>query len=81
MKNQVSIYTNGKSLFTLENFNKTSGVCHPHNITFHSEVSILKARAMHENGQLHYVYGIGDRKALAGVSLKKSLNLENFKVA
>ena len=80
MKNQVTIYTSGKSLFTLENYDKIAGVCHPLNITVHSEVSKLKARAMHENGQLHHVYGIGDRKVLTDVNLKRGLNLVNFKV-
>lgn len=77
----VTIYTNGKSLFTLENFDKTAGVCHPHNITIHSEVSKLKSRAMHEGGQLHYIFGTRDRKELAGVSLNRKMKLENFKIS
>jgi len=62
-----TIYTNsiGK-LFTLENYDKVAGVCHAHGITKHSEMSKLKARAMHENGSLHYIFGIGDRKVLSG---------------
>jgi hypothetical protein len=75
------IYTNGISLFTLENYDKTAGVCHPLNITLHSEVSKLKARAMHERGQLHYVFGIGDRKELAGVALNRKMKLENFEIS
>ena len=77
----VTIYTNGISLFTLENFSKTAGVCHPLNITFHSEVSKLTARAMHERGQLHYIFGMGDRKELAGISLKRNMKLENFEIS
>ena len=76
----ATIYTNGISLFTLENCDKTAGVCHPHNITLHSEVSKLKARAMHEAGKLHYVFGTGDRKELAGVSLNRKLKLNNFQI-
>ena len=80
MKNTV-IYTNGKSLFTLENFGKTAGVCHPHNIAIHSEVSKLKARAMHERGKIKYVFGTGDRKELAGISLNRKTKLKNFKIS
>ena len=75
-----TIYTNGISLFTLENFDKTAGVCHPHQITIHSEVSKLKARAMHEEGKLHYISGSGDRKELSGVSLNRKMKLKNFKI-
>ena len=74
------IYTNGFSLFTLENYDKTAGVCHPLNITLHSEVSKLKARAMHERGQLHYVFGIGDRKEISGVALNRKMKLKNFEI-
>ncbi len=73
-----TIYTNGKSLFTLNNYDKTAGVCHAHGITIHSEVSKLKARSMHENGTLHYVSGSGDRKELNGISLNRNLKLNNF---
>jgi len=79
MKN-ITIYTNGKSLFTLENFGKSAGVCHPHNITLHSEVNQLTARAMHSRGQLHYIVGTGDRKELAGVALSRKTKLENFSI-
>jgi hypothetical protein len=74
------IYTNGKSLFTLSNYDKAAGVCHAHGITIHSEVSKLKARAMHENGSLHHVSGSGDRKELNSVSLNRNLKLNNFTV-
>jgi hypothetical protein len=77
----TKIYTNGKSLFTLENFGETAGVCLPHNITMHSEVSKIKARAMHENGTLHYIFGTGDRKELAGVSLNRNMKLDNFEIS
>ena len=79
MKNTV-IYTNGKSLFTLENYNKVSGVCHSNGIVIHSEVSHLMARAMHENGRLHYIFGIGDRAAIANKPLKRGLLLGKFKI-
>lgn len=63
----VRIFRNEKGVkFTLENYCKTAGVSHANNIVFDSEVSKLKARAMHERGQLHYIFGIGDRKALTG---------------
>ena len=78
---KTTIYTNGKSLFTLENFDKTAGVCHPHNIIIHSEVSRLQARAMHERGKLHYILGAGDRKELAGVSLNRKMKFDNFKIS
>ena len=77
--NTTTIYTNGKSLFTLENYSKTAGVSHANEITIHSEVSNLKSRAMHSNGQLHYVFGIGDRNALAGKSLKRG-QIANFSI-
>lgn len=76
----TTIYTNGKSLFTLENFGKTAGVSHVHNITIHSEVSKNKARAMHTRGQLHYIIGTGDRKEIANMSLNRSMKLENFEI-
>jgi hypothetical protein len=78
---KVTIYTNGISLFTLENYDKTAGVCHPHNITIDSEVSQSIARHMHEGGKLHYIFGSGDRKELAGVSLNRKMKLENFKIS
>jgi len=77
---KTTIYSNGKSLFTLENHGKTAGVSHFHNITLHSVVSKLKSLAMHENGRLHYVFGIGDRKELAGISLKRGMKLNNFEI-
>lgn len=42
MENKTQIYTNGKSLFTLQNYGKTAGVSHPNGITFHSEVDAIK---------------------------------------
>ena len=77
----IVIYTNGISLFTLEDYGKTAGVCHPLNITIHSEVSKLTARAMHERGQLHYVFGTGDRKELSSVSLNRKMKLQNFEIS
>ena len=76
----TTIYTNGKSLFTLENYGKTAGVCHINGITFHKEVSKLQARFMHEKGQLHYITGSGDRKVLTGVNLRRKTTLGDFKV-
>ncbi len=80
MKNAI-IYTNGISLFTLENYDLTSGVCQPLNITLHSVVSNLTARAMHERGQLHYIFGIGDRKELSNIQLNRKSKLQNFKIS
>lgn len=79
MKN-ITIYTNGKSLFTLRNYDKTSGVSHVNGIAIHSEVSELKMRQMHCKGQLHYIDGIGDRKVLSGVELNRNMKFENFKI-
>lgn len=76
----TTIYTNGKSLFTLENYSKTAGVCHVNGITLHSEVSQLKARAMHSNGQLFYVTGMGDRKQLTDLQMKRGRNTESFQI-
>lgn len=76
----VTIYTNGISKFTLENFGKTAGVSHPNGITIDSEVSTLKQRAMHSRGQLHYVFGCGDRKVLSGVGLKRGMSINGFEV-
>ncbi|HET8738064.1 MAG TPA: hypothetical protein VFM69_15845 [Pricia sp.] len=77
----VIIYTNGKSLFTLEDYGKTAGVSHPLNITLHSEVSKITARAMHESGKLHYIFGTGDRKELAGIALNRKMKFENFEIS
>jgi len=66
-------------LFTLENYGKTAGVSHSNNITVHGEVSKLKARAMHEKGQLHYVFGVGDRKVLTG-KLRRGKTYGKFEV-
>ena len=76
----VKIFTNGKSLFTLENYQPSAGVCHVHGITAHSVVSVAKKRAMHTKGQLHYVVGAGDRVVLSNVSLKRGQQLGNFMV-
>ena len=77
----ITIYTNGISLFTLENYDKASGVSHFHNITIHSEVNQLTAKEMHEGGELSYIFGSGDRIELAGISLNRKMNLKNFKIA
>lgn len=76
-----TIYTNGTSLFTLENYGPSAGVCDANGITIHSEVSQLKKRAMHSQGALHYVYGIGDSIALKGAALKRGAVLGAFTVA
>lgn len=75
----VTIYTNGNQFFTLENYGKTAGICHENGITIHSTVSSLKARAMHSNGTLHYIYGYGDRKHLKN-TLRRGDKLGNFEV-
>jgi len=77
---KTTIYTNGQSLFTLENYDKVAGVCHANGITFHSEVSTNIARAMHERGQLHYVFGHGDRNELSGIALGRGMKLKNFDI-
>ncbi len=84
LKNEVMentrIYTNGKSLFTLENFGKTAGVCETNGINLHSTVSQEKAQAMHQRGQLHYVFGTGDRIELNGIKLSRRTKLDNFNI-
>jgi hypothetical protein len=77
--NAKTIYTNGKSLFTLENYSKSAGVSHANQITIHSVVTIRKARAMHSNGSLHYIFGTGDSKDIAGLSLKRG-QVSTFKI-
>lgn len=66
-------------LFTLENYCKVAGVCHSNSITKHEDVSIIKARQMHELGSLLYISGHGDRKVLTG-KLKRGKTYGNFKV-
>lgn len=81
MKNLKQIvYSNGYSLFILKNYDKASGVCHQLGITIHSVVDNINARAMHENGQLHYIFGIGNRKELSGAPLNRRMKLKNFKI-
>jgi hypothetical protein len=62
----IYIYTNGTTLFTLENYGKTAGVSHANNITLVKEISKIEARAMHTKGSLHYIFGMGDRNVLQG---------------
>lgn len=76
----ITIYTNGKQLFTLENYGKTAGVCHENGITIHSTVSKLKARAMHSKGALLYVFGYGDTKVLKGAKLKRGTKICDFEI-
>ncbi len=82
MKTTTRIYTNGKSLFTLEDYAQ-GGVCHVHGIKFYEEMDVLKVRALHENGNLHYVFGVGDRKVLKDIHLKRKGGggkIGNFKI-
>jgi hypothetical protein len=76
----VNIFTNGKTLFTLENYDKVSGVCHVNGITLKGQVSKLKARAMHSNGSLHYIFGMGNRNVLSTLSLKRNQTFGKFQV-
>jgi hypothetical protein len=75
-----TIYTNGKSLFTLNNYDKTSGVCHVHGITIHGEASNLTAKSMHAKGIIHYIDGIGDRKVFNGIKLNRNTKFDQFKI-
>ena len=79
-KKTTTIYTNGKSLFTLSNYDRVSGICHANGIMIAKEVTQRVARRLHENGSLFYVQGIGDRKALKNITLKKGLKIENFSI-
>ena len=79
-KKTTTIYTNGKSLFTLSNYDKVSGICHANGIMIAKEVTQRVARSMHENGCLFYIGGIGDRKVLKNITLKKGLRIENFSI-
>ena len=77
---ETTIYTNGKSLFTLANYGKTAGVCHVNGISIHKEVSNFEKRAMHSNGTLFYIFGTGDRKVLANVFLNKKMKFKEFEI-
>jgi hypothetical protein len=78
----IKIYrTRLGQLITLENYGATAGVSHANGITFEKTVDIYKAQAMHSKGQLHYVFGIGDRKQLVEQPLRKNKTYGNFKVA
>lgn len=77
---KTTIYSNGKQLFTLENYGKTAGVCYQNGITIHSTVSKLKARAMHSKGALLYVFGYGDTKMLKGAKLERGAKIGNFEI-
>jgi len=76
----ATIYTNGKIKFTLENYGKTAGVCEVHGIAIHSVVSQLKKRAMHVSGEVHYVFGIGNRLALSRQSFKRGQEVGSFTI-
>lgn len=80
MKNEIKIYTNGHTLFTLEDHKGATGTCHPLNITLHSVVDKLQARAMHTKGKLHYIFGIGDRKELANKPLNRKMKFDKFEI-
>ena len=75
------IYTNGKSLFTLENYAPNAAVCFVNGITLHSKVDKSTARAMHAKGQLHYVFGCGNRKEISNKPLNRKMKLNNFKIS
>lgn len=77
---KTAIYTNGKSLFTLDNYDKVAGVSFANEISLYKEVNTLTARAMHSKGTLHYVSGMGDRKMLKGVSLKRNQTIGSFSI-
>jgi hypothetical protein len=77
---KITIYTNGKSLFTLLNYDRVSGICHVNGITIVKEVSQRTARRLHENGSLFYIEGMGDRKALKNITLKKGVKIGNFTI-
>lgn len=81
MKKLTTIYTNGKSLFTLEDYGKKAGVCHANNITIHSEVSHRVGMAMHSTGKLHYIFGIGDTIELKDKYLNRSMKLNKFTIS
>ena len=74
-----TIYTNGTSLFTRENYSRAAGVSHENGITIHGTVTREQARVMHSNGSLHYVFGIGDSKVLAG-GLNRKMKVGGFEV-
>lgn len=74
-----TIYTNGKQLFTLENYGKNIGACHANGITVHSHVTDHIKRVMHSKGQVQYIFGIGDSKDLAG-NLKRGKKVGSFTI-
>lgn len=76
----VKTFTNGKSIFTLENYDWTTGVSIPNGIIFYKAISIEEKRKLHSNGSLHYVYGSGDRKVLKNTPLKRGKVYGKFEV-
>lgn len=76
----TTIYTNGMDFFTLSNYDKISGISHANGITIAKEVSQRMARHMHDNGSLFYISGIGNRKVLKNITLKKGLKIGNFTI-
>ncbi len=74
--------------FILKDFQPSASVCYPNQIVpaFYDEngkpemTSQSMVRAMHERGQLHYIYGSGDRKVLTNAILKRGKKIENFEI-
>lgn len=75
-----TIFTNGISFFTLENYSPSAGVCHANGITIHKKVSPLRAKALHSNGTLHYVTGIGDTKHIKDLKMRRGLKIGSFEI-
>ena len=78
---KTTIYTNGKALFTLENFTPSGAVSPVNGIKIHSKMSDLKRRTMHSNGNLHYVFGIDNLKHLKDVNLKRNKKYGKFTIS
>ena len=77
----TTIYTNGNQLFTLENYDKISGISEVNKISIFDEVSKLTAKSMHSKGSLFYIFGIGDRKFLnKQQDFKKNIKINNFEI-
>jgi hypothetical protein len=79
MKKSV-VYSNGKSLFTLVNYGPNAGTSTAHGIIRHGEISEQMKRKLHSDGALHYVFGVGDRKALKGIDLKRNTIVGDFEI-
>lgn len=76
----ITIFTNGKILFTLEDYCPAAGVCHSLGITQYRKVDESIKNKMHASNELYYIKGTGNRKEISNKELYKGIVLDNFTV-